>query len=155
MKTLILGIGNPLLRDDGVGIHVIRKMRELNLPDNIYVSEASVAGLDLLDFIIDYQRVIIVDAIKTEEGEPGEIYRLKPQELPKSQNIRSTHVLDLPTVLETGRILMEERMPEDIIIYAIEIEDCTTFDEKCTQKVEESIPRVIQLILDDLGIERM
>ncbi len=150
MRILVLGIGNPLLRDDGVGPHVIKQMGKIEIPDNVDLNEASVGGLDLLDYIVDYQKVIIVDAIKTREGVPGEVYRLKPEDLPKSPNIKSTHVVDLQTVLETGRILTPEKIPEEITIYAVEIEDCTTFDERCTPKVEESIPKVIQLILTEI-----
>jgi hydrogenase maturation protease len=74
MKTLVLGIGNLLFSDDGVGLHIIEKLREEDL--GVDLKEAS-SGLDILDAVKGYDRVILVDAIRS-GGEPGTIYELSP-----------------------------------------------------------------------------
>lgn len=76
-KTLVLGLGNPILSDDGVGLRVAAGL-EGRLGEGVTVIEASLAGLDLLELLSGYDRAIIIDAIQTEGGQPGRIYRLDP-----------------------------------------------------------------------------
>ena len=81
MKTLILGIGNPLLGDDGIGFHIAQELARQIQDENTDVKDTSVDGLNLLELITGYDRVIIIDAIMTEGGEVGEIYKLRPEDL--------------------------------------------------------------------------
>ena len=147
MKVLILGVGNLLRSDDGVGLHIIEALRKEHLKDNVDLIEA-VSGLDILDAIKGYDRIILVDAIKT-GGEPGIIYQLSLEDFKDKQTVNSfsTHLnMDIPTMLELGNRLFPEKMPEDIQIIAIEAEDITTISDKCTPKVEKAIPEVVELI---------
>ena len=147
MKVLILGVGNLLRSDDGVGLHIIEALRKEHLKDNVDLIEA-VSGLDILDAIKGYDRIILVDAIKT-GGEPGTIYQLSLEDFKDKQTVNSfsTHLnMDIPTMLELGNRLFPEKMPEDIQIIAIEAEDITTISDKCTPKVEKAIPEVVELI---------
>jgi hydrogenase maturation protease len=147
VKVLILGVGNLLRSDDGVGLHVIEALRKEETGDNIDLIEA-VSGLDILDAIKGYDRIILVDAIKT-GGEPGIIYQLSLEDFKDKQTVNSfsTHLnMDIPTMLELGNRLFPKKMPEDIQIIAIEAEDITTISDKCTPKVEKAIPEVVELI---------
>jgi len=147
VKVLILGVGNLLRSDDGVGLHIIEALRKEHLKDNVDLIEA-VSGLDILDAIKGYDRIILVDAIKT-GGEPGIIYQLSLEDFKDKQTVNSfsTHLnMDIPTMLELGNRLFPEKMPEDIQIIAIEAEDITTISDKCTPKVEKAIPEVVELI---------
>ena len=76
MKTLVLGLGNPILSDDGVGIRVAHEVANQLNSTQVTVVETTAAGLSLLDSIVGYDKVIIIDAIQTEKGEAGEIYRM-------------------------------------------------------------------------------
>ena len=147
MHTLILGIGNPILSDDGVGIHVVKALKKEKLPENVKVKEAGLAGLSIIDMIIGYDQLILVDAIKA-NGEPGTIYELSVEDLPSLPFLHfpSTHEADFLTALEVGKKLFSEKMPKDITIFAIEVEDITTFSEECTPKVKEAIPKVVEII---------
>ena len=71
IKTLILGLGNPILTDDGVGCHVAMALKDRLKGPEVDVMEASIAGLDFLDLLTAYDRAIIIDAIQTDEGQPG------------------------------------------------------------------------------------
>lgn len=79
MKTLILGLGNPILSDDGVGLGVAEELEGRLDQQEVTVVETSMAGLSLRDLLIAYDRVIIIDAIQTVGGKAGQIYRLDPR----------------------------------------------------------------------------
>jgi len=163
LKTLVLGLGNPILTDDGVGIYVVRALagnhrgnhRGLPLRDDVVFAEASVGGLRLLDAIAGYERVIMVDAIQTPDGEPGEVYRLCPSDLRASLHSGSTHDLSLPGALALGRGL-GMRLPDDkaIVIIAVEVEDVLTFGEACTPRVQAAIPQAVQMVLEEVLLLR-
>ena len=77
MKTLVLGLGNPILGDDSVGFHVIQGLKDkFSHPGLITLMESSASGLGLLDLITGYDKVIIIDAIQTQGGKAGQIHRL-------------------------------------------------------------------------------
>ena len=151
MKTLIVGLGNPILTDDGVGIYVVRELAARCPWDDAAIAEASVGGLRLLDTLAGYRRVILVDAIQTRNGTPGDIYRLHPEDLRVSRHAGSTHDLSLPGALAFGRGLgMTLPGDEDLTIIAIEVEDVLTFSETCTAAVSASIPRAVEAVLAEL-----
>ena len=143
MNTLIIGIGNPILTDDGVGIKIAQKIKEGN-PD-LEVIETSEAGIALLDLIVGYERLIIVDSIKTGQGKPGELYKLELEGLKSGIHFSSSHGIDIATVFELGQRL-GYRMPKSVSIYAIEIKDNSTFGEECTEEVKERIPFITKQI---------
>jgi len=149
MKILVLGIGNPILSDDGVGIKVAQEVgTKLNDPQ-VTVSETSAAGLSLLDSIIDYDKVIIIDAIQTEEGKAGQIYRMGSEDFSLTKRLSSPHQINLVTALELGKML-NLAMPQEISILAVEARDITTFSEECTPEVEQVIPEVVRMVLEEL-----
>jgi len=150
MKALVLGIGNPILSDDGVGIKIAHEVgKNINDPQ-IAVSEASAAGLSLLDSIIGYDRVIIIDAIQTKEGKAGQIYRMKPEDFSSAKRMSSPHQVNLVTALELGKML-NLAMPRKITVFAVEAKDVATFSERCTPDVEKVIPEVVKMVLENLA----
>jgi hydrogenase maturation protease len=149
MKTLVLGMGNPILSDDGAGIRVAQEVeRKLDDPQ-ITVSETSQAGLSLLDSIVGYGKVIIIDAIQTEKGKAGQIYRMKPEDFSSAKHLLSPHQINLVTALEVGKML-NLTMPQEITVFAVEAKDITNFSEKCTPDVERAIPKVVKMVLEEL-----
>lgn len=153
MKTLVLGMGNTILRDDGIGIYVAQAAAERFQRDDVTFDEASVGGMRLLDVIGGYERIIMVDAIKTCDGKPGDVYRLHPDDLRVSLHAGSTHDLSLPGALALGRGLgLPLPDDEDFVIIAIEVEDVLTFGEECTPEVAAAIPRAVEAVLAELGV---
>jgi hydrogenase maturation protease len=122
---------------------------QLNSPQ-VTVAETSGAGLSLLDSIVGYDKVIIVDAIQTKKGSAGQIYRIGPKELSSAKYFSSPHQVNLVTALELGKML-NLAMPQEIVIFAVEVEDITSFSEKCTPAVEKAIPEVVKMVLKELG----
>ena len=151
MKTLVLGLGNPILTDDGVGIYVVREVAARYQQDGVTFAEASVGGLRLLEHLEGYERVIMVDAIQTRDGKPGDIYRLHPNELRASLHSGSTHDLSFPGALALGRGMgMVLPGDDDIVIFAIQAEDILTFGESCTSAVAAAIPSAAETVLSEL-----
>jgi hydrogenase maturation protease len=147
MKTLVIGAGNLLRADDGVGLRVIDALRREDLEEGVDLNDDS-AGLDIVTAIAGYDRVILVDAIKS-GGEPGTIYRLSLEDFEKRQTVHSfsTHVnMDFPAMLELGKKLFPGKMPADIVIIGIEARELMTISDRCTPEVEEAIPRAVELI---------
>jgi hydrogenase maturation protease len=144
MKTLVLGFGNPILTDDAVGIRVAQ---ELEGPD-VTVAATSEAGLAILEEVTGYHRLIIIDSIKTGEGEPGELYKLTLEDLKPKSDFSSSHGLDIATAFKLGESLGYP-LPGQVSIYAIEVKDNTTFGEALTPEVERSIPLIVRQIIEE------
>jgi hydrogenase maturation protease len=150
LKTLVLGLGNPILSDDSAGYRVAMELQRLDIP-NVDIQEAAIAGLDFLDALTGYDRTIIIDAIQTGKGEPGQIYRFGPDILANTRHAGAPHDVNLATALELGKKL-KLALPREITIFAIEAEDVTSFSEECTPRVERAIPQCVEMVIRELKI---
>jgi hydrogenase maturation protease len=147
VKVVVFGFGNLLCSDDGVGLHVIDALGKESVNNNIDLREG-LTGLDILDAMKGCERIIIVDAIQT-GGEPGTIYLFSLEDFQQKKTVHSfsTHLnMDFTTMIELGKKLFPEEIPEDIFIIAVEAEDVTTISDRCTPKVEKAMPEVVELI---------
>ena len=115
----------------------------------ITVAETSEAGLSLLDSIVGYNKVIIIDAVQTQKGNAGQIYRMGPEDFSFAKHLLSPHQINLVTALELGKML-NLAMPQKITIFAVEAKDVTNFSEECTPEVEQAIPEVVKMVLEEL-----
>ena len=155
MRTLVLGIGNPILGDDGVGFHIAQELAKEIKDENIDVKDTSVDGLNLLELIVGYDNVIIIDAIMTEDGEVGEIYRLRPENFVKTVHpTTSPHNANLATAIEIGKKFLAGQMPAKIVVFAVNIQEVTEFTEEMTEEVRGAIPRVVNLVLEEIDSKR-
>ncbi|MGB2877008.1 MAG: hydrogenase maturation protease [Dehalococcoidales bacterium] len=149
MKTLIVGLGNPILTDDGIGPEVAKELQSRLDPLEATIVECSLGGLNMLDLLTGYDRAIIIDAIETEGGEAGQIYQLDATALDATRHGSSIHELNLTTALELGKKL-GMALPREISIFAIEVADTNTFSEKCTSAVQSAVPRCVELVINEL-----
>jgi hydrogenase maturation protease len=152
VKTLVLGLGNTILRDDGVGIYTARALRGV-LGGAAEVLEAELAGLDIIEKLRGYRRVIIIDAIELEGVKPGTVFRLHPDDMRITPRLASVHDVDLVTAIELGRRL-ELEMPEEVVIYAVQVEDARTLVEGCVPAVESIIPALVEEIAAEVKGEK-
>lgn len=148
VRVLVLGVGNPILSDDGVGIHVARELRKKKLP-GVEVEELAASGLELLDVVLDYDKVIIIDAIQTTNGIPGSIYILDEKDFEKSVHGSSPHGVNIATALALGRKVAPERMPKAVVFIAVEAEDLVNVKEQLTPKVRDALPRIVKKVEDE------
>jgi hydrogenase maturation protease len=156
MKTLVIGLGNPILTDDGVGVKVAYEIeKELvdEMREYVDVTEVSAGGLRLMEAMVGYDRVILIDAILHQNGNrPGKISRMTLDDLRRispTQHSASAHDTTLVTALDAGRELGLS-LPDDIIIFAIDVENVMDFSEEPTPDVASAIPKVKDAILADL-----
>ena len=150
MKQEVLGIGNPIIGDDGVAFHVIEALQSDPPPGDVTLTAADVSGLAILDLVTGFDEIIIVDAIQTVNGVPGDIYRLELDDFRVTKHTISPHDMDLPTALELGKIL-KLKLPAKISIVAIEIPDATEFSTKLSYAVADAVPKAVKMIRDILA----
>jgi hydrogenase maturation protease len=149
LRTLVLGLGNPILSDDSVGFRVAQLLRSRLDQREVTVLETGVAGLNLLDLLVGYDKAVIIDAIQTVEGKAGDVYHLDPRDFDKTGRTLSSHGLNFATTLTLGKKL-GLALPQRIIIFAIEIEDDSTFSEQCTPEVKKSFPAIVDMVIREL-----
>ena len=152
-KILVLGLGNTILTDDGVGIYVARHIRKKLNVSNVDVKEASVGGLELLDLIQGYDKAVLIDAMVTRKHSVGTLFQIKPDEL-KGGSAMDRHHISLPEALGLGDSL-KMNLPRDLVIYGIEVDNTYTFGEKCTSPVEKAIPGIASHIISEQLMEPM
>lgn len=143
METLILGLGNELLSDDAVGILAARTLKE-RLKDKADVVETSLSGMALLEFFIGYKRAIIIDAVKTGRCPPGMIYELHPEDL-GAVAAPSPHYAGLPELIATAQALKLD-FPQEIKIFALEVEDPYTIGKELSAPVQQALERLIRRV---------
>jgi len=149
MRILVLGLGNELYGDDGVGIHVVRRAKQIMktdhslLKDNFSITfeECSLSGLALLDVITGYDALVIVDTIKSLHPEPGKIRILNEQDLRHVPG-PSPHYVSIPQTIEIGRRI-GLKVPSQITVIAVEAKNIYNLGESLTQEMENAIPQII------------
>jgi hydrogenase maturation protease len=139
LKTLVLGLGNAILSDDSVGFRVIDQLKTRFDRLDLIFKQSSVSGIRLLEEIIGYDRLIIIDAIQIEGGQAGNVYHLDPKGFDSTRHTASSHGLSFTDTINLGKSLGLS-LPQQITIFAIEAKDVDTFGERCTPKVEQAIP---------------
>ncbi len=156
MNTIVIGLGNPILTDDGVGVKVARRVEQAlseKQRQKISVAEASVGGLRLMEMMINYDRVILIDAYMQHRSEkPGTIHRMSLDDLCEVSPIQhsgSTHDTTLVKALEAGE-RMGAKLPKEFIIFAVEVEKILDFGEEPTPAVAAAIPKVTEMVLDEI-----
>jgi hydrogenase maturation protease len=143
MRTLVIGVGNLLRTDDGVGIHVINHLNELD--PRIDTLDAAMGSIEIIEAMRGYNRAVIVDAIET-GAEPGTIYRVNLTSGEKPLTITHSHGTDIITILQLGNKLYGDEMPKEIILLAIEAEDTTTISDEPTTRVQKAIEKVLKMV---------
>ena len=156
MKTLVVGLGNPILTDDGVGVKVayaVAAALDGTGRDDVTVTEASVGGLRLMELLVGYDRAIVIDALIDRQGtQPGTIQRFSLEHLRQispTQHSASAHDTNLVTALDAGR-QVGLLLPNDITIYAVCVENIMDFGEEPTPAVAAAIPQVTAAVLAEL-----
>ena len=148
-RVLILGLGNLLLGDEGVGVQVAEELKGLELPNGVAVVEGGTGGLGLIGLMEEYQKVIIVDA--ADMGcPPGRVVRFTPLEaqLKTAEAPLSLHQIGLGEVLALAEAL--EVAPAELVIIGIQ-PSRVEMGAGLSPEVERAIPKIIRIILDELS----
>ncbi|MHB8985125.1 MAG: hydrogenase maturation protease [Eubacteriales bacterium] len=140
MRTIVVGIGNPVLTDDSVGIKVAQQFSE-----HVDTELLMCTDFKVLDKILGYERAVIVDGVCL-GNKPGTVLEFDVEDLYFTDAFSGTHNLSLPGTIKIGYRLFSEEMPKEIKIIAVEIDDATTFGKDCTPAVAAAIPVAVGLI---------
>lgn len=150
MKTIILGVGNQILGDDGVGIHVVNELKKQIHNSNIALDDAITGGMNLLDLILGYDKAIIIDAVKTEDGENGEVKRI-PLSGFSTMHSCNPHDVSLIEAIEMAKKMGEERIPEKIVVIGITMKEIPCeFGEKLSNKIAAAVPKAVDMTLNEI-----
>ena len=152
MKTLVAGLGNPILGDDGVGWVVAKKVEEQidSVQTTIKIECYALAGISLMEQMIGFERVILIDSLNTGKYPQGEVvtFTLDSLEDLTFGHSASAHDLSLKQALVMGRSMKAE-LPNDQQVYVIAIEARHVYDfqESLTPEIEASVPIAVQEVM--------
>ncbi len=157
MKTLIIGLGNPILGDDSVGWRVAEEVkRELEnwppiLQSPIDIDCFALGGLSLMERMIGYDRAILIDAVTTGQP-PGAVYRFQLEDLPELSCAHTTaaHDTSLQNALRLGR-RMGIHLPSSVTVVGVEAERLYDFSEELSPAVEAAVPQAVRAVLEIAG----
>ena len=143
MRTLLVGMGNPILGDDAVGVRLAEDLAKRlgGRPDLEIVSECTAGGLDLIELFRGYERVIVLDSLRTRGGVPGRWHRFDARALSATRHLAGIHDANFATALALGRSLGMP-LPEDaqIHVFAVEVANLSTFSERMTPALAAGYP---------------
>jgi hydrogenase maturation protease len=147
MKILILGMGNPILSDDGVGLLAAEMLRD-KIPE-ADVAVSAMIGLSLFDLIIGYDTIFIIDAMTTKEGKVGVLKKVAKHDRCGTLHLFSSHGLNIFELMELG-IRCGLAIPCLAAIYGIEIGDEVAFGESLSSSLSEKLPAIAAEIISDI-----
>jgi hydrogenase maturation protease len=150
-NVVVLGVGNILLKDEGVGVRVIEELwRRYDFPERVQVIDGGTQGLWLISTIQQADHLIVVDAV-TAGGEPGALYRLERSDLPKGLRFKqSAHDSDLVEALNLCSLV--EKEPKTVVVIGVEPEDIQPYGLELTLPVAARIEDLIDRVLEELKL---
>jgi hydrogenase maturation protease len=145
-KTIILGVGNPILKDDGVGIHVAEELKKHIRKPGVTIDNAFTGGMNLLDLMIDHDTAILIDAVKIENKKLGDVSLFGLGEL-SALHTCNPHDISLPQAIDLAKKLGENRIPNDIKVVGINIGELgCEFGEELSSEIAKAIPKAVELV---------
>ena len=144
---VVIGIGNLLQSDDGVGVHAVRYLEE-KLPPGVTLVEGGVYGMDLLPFLEGCDKAVFIDAVDAGD-DPGAVFRFSPREVRKSLKTPpvSLHDLGIYELIAAAQLL--DQCPEDVTVIAVQVKSMDLGME-LSREVSESLPHVLRLVQEEI-----
>ena len=146
-KVLILGIGNVLMGDEGVGVHAAKELEKLEWPENVDVLDGGTGGFHLLSYFHDYPKIILIDA--TLDGQPtGTVTLREPRYSSDYPRVLSAHDIGLKDLIDACSFT--EKMPK-VYLITVSIDDLDTLEIKLSEKVASALPEVEEMVMNVLS----
>jgi len=148
-RVVVIGVGNLLLKDEGIGIHAVKALQEINLSQDVNIIDSGTAP-DLIAYTEAGDKLIIIDAAKA-GGKPGTIYRFQPQDLAaENGNLVSAHELGVEQNLKLMALMRNE--PSEIIIIGIEPKEIG-WGMELSPELQTVIPEIIKVVLKEIDMD--
>jgi hydrogenase maturation protease len=145
-RIVVIGVGNLLQKDEGIGIHAVKALQEMQLPDNVTIIDGGTSP-DILACTRRGDKLIIIDAARA-GGEPGAIYRFQPDDLVSENGaMLSVHELGVPQNLRL--MLLSGSEPSDVVIIGIEPKEIN-WGIELSPELETKIPEIIAVVLKEI-----
>ena len=142
MKTLVLGVGNFLLKDEGVGIHAINELEKEIMPPDVSLIDGGTGGLHLLGWLQDYDRIIMIDAT-LDDNPPGTIRLIHPRYASDFPPLMSAHEIGLRDIIEAMSLMGD--LPE-ILLIVISVANISEVGTDLSPEIQAVLPEIVQLV---------
>jgi hydrogenase maturation protease len=156
MKTAIMGFGNPVRSDDGIGIYVIEELqKKIGEVDHINIFDMGTAAFEVLFGLKGHSKIIMVDAAINTNEAVGTLFKVPAEEVlraPENDPMVFLHGMKWDQALSYAKKILNDSYPEDIQVYLIAIEN-TKLDTILSEKVKKAGDQVVKLILEDLDMK--
>ncbi len=147
-RIVVIGVGNLLLKDEGIGIHAVQALQELELPPDVKLIDGGTSP-DLIAYTRAGDKLIIVDAARA-GGEPGTIYRFKPEDLAEERaSLASAH--EMGVVENLKLISLTGNEPGEIVIIGIEPGEIE-FGTELSPELEQKVPEIVKVVLKEMRL---
>ncbi len=147
VRTVVVGVGNLLLKDEGIGVHIARALQQMDIPQDTKIIDGGTSP-DLPYYLKDTDKLVIIDAVKA-GGKPGTVYRFHPHDVNiESEEMVSVHELGLKQNLEMMRLMGSE--PREIVIIGIEPKEIDWGTELSTE-LQQKMPEIINVVLSEIS----
>ena len=150
-KTLVLGIGNILLGDEGIGCHVVTKLKDMGEFENVDIIDGGTGGFHLLSLFEDYPKIIIIDATMDKQA-IGAVSIIKPKFASDFPTALSAHDIGLRDLIETA--ILSKGLPE-IVLITVTIKEIQNMVVTLSPEIEAVVPTVIEKIEYLLKVEQL
>ena len=148
--TMVLGLGNPILGDDSLGIRAVERLKKVQLPKGIVLDYSTSSPLSTARKIVDHDKVLLIDSVNLPGKEDGELVKLSLENLSSRPMFVSVHSASLPASLEIYRALYPDRFPKEILVIGVNVKKVEV-GESMSETVNGSIEEVVKLILSEVG----
>ncbi len=152
-KILVLGVGNLILNDEGIGIHIVKTLSGMSLPPDVDLLDGGTGGLSLLETLQNYQQLILIDAA-LDNNPAGTIRRLSPRFSRDYPSLLSAHEIGLKEMIDAMLLLGHTPHIEMLVV---SVRNCNKLGMQLSPEVRRAVPQVLQLILEiinDLRCQR-
>ena len=145
-RIVVVGVGNLLLKDEGIGIHAVKALQEMDLPPDVKIIDGGTAP-DLIAYTEAGDKLIIIDAARA-GAEPGAIYRFLPEDLSQNGGMLSTHELGVEQNLRL--MSLTGNKPGEIIIIGIEPGEIG-WGTELSPELQQKVPEIVRVVLKEMG----
>lgn len=145
-KTLILGLGNDILTDDRIGSQLVRDLTQIIDASDVKFETACCGGLEIMEYIKGYEKVVFIDAIRTRHGKPGDVYHFMLSDFCETSHLSNLHDINFLAAIKLGNTL-EMDLPSNLHIIAIEIIEDMEFSEEFTPQLKERYPEILKEVV--------
>jgi len=149
VRIVVVGVGNLLLKDEGIGVHIARALQQMDIPQDTKIIDGGTSP-DLPYYLKDTDRLIVIDAVKA-GGEPGTVYRFHPHDVNiESAEMVSVHELGLEQSLRLMRLTGSE--PKEVVIIGIEPKEMD-WGTELSAELQQKIPEIVNIVLKEINLQ--